>query len=211
MSAGDEYFEDLLKFNVQYSGERNTAENVIYAACESAHGATLDTLIELAEEVGGYWVSNIMPYVSAAISLVNVLCADWTDADGLTGEYARDTAGSLSGDKLPSQVCTLGNFETLMRYRGGRGRIYLPQPDATVLQTDQTWTTDFIEDVTTGLTDVFNSINELTIGDEALTTVLYHRSGNKVVEQGYEMVVGVTASATPGTQRRRVRRVGHIA
>jgi hypothetical protein len=211
MSAGDEYFEDLLKFAIKYAGERNPAENVLYASCLGAHGATLDTLNGLAGELSTYWGDNIMPYVSAGLHLIEVLCSDWTDADGLTGSSVVDVAGGLSGADLPAQVASLVNFETNMRYRGGRGRMYLPQPDATKLTSDQLWDGTFVSDLTSELQSTFDDINELSIGDNLLTVVLYHREGNKVVAQGFEDVLGVQVSSVPGTQRRRVRRVGHIA
>lgn len=211
MSAGDEYFEDLLKIVLRYAGERNTAENVLYASCLGAHGATLDELNGLATDIGGAWGTYVMPYVGSTITLSECTCADWTDADGLTGVADIGTAGSLTGDPLTDQVATLINQETLMRYRGGRGRIYIPQPDVTKIETGTSWTTAFVDAVTGAVNTFYDHLNEESIGDELLTGVLYHRAGNKVVEQGFEEIVGQTCSPTPGTQRRRVRRVGHLA
>jgi len=210
MSAGDEYFEDLLKFNVQYSGDRNTAENVFYTSCSGAHGASEEDLTDLATSVSGWWAEYLLPLMSSAVSLIKVICSDWTDAEGLTGYYDSDNAGGLTGDPLTSQVCALINETSLLRYRGGRGRIYLPPPDVTKVETDQTWAGGFVADLSDAVTEVFNNINTLEIGADLLTAVLYHRSGNKVVEQGFEDIVELGASTIPGTQRRRVRRVGHL-
>lgn len=210
MAPGDEYFEDLLKINLEYEGERNTAENVIYASNVGAHGASLGALNTIATNIGEYVGANLMPLVSSAVSLILTTVADWTSADGLTGSYVSDTAGGLSGGKLPSQVCTMGNYETLTRYRGGRGRIYFPQPDTTKMETDTTYTTAFQEAMQDAMVGVFNFINDQAIGEDLCTVVLYHRAGNKVVPQGYEDVVAITCNITPATQRRRVRRVGHL-
>lgn len=211
MAAGDQYFEDLLKVEITYTGERNTAANVMYSSCLGAHGATLSDLNGLAESIGNSWAENIMPLVSSSVTCETCFVSDWTDADGLTGSHLQATAGELTGGKLPSQVAVLINEETLMRYRGGRGRIYIPQPDTTKLTTDQTWDGTFVNSMTDAIVGVLDAINALSIGDDLLTAVLYHRDGNKVVEQGFEAIQAVTANATPGTQRRRVRRVGHIA
>lgn len=210
MAAGDEYYEDLLKLQLLYSGEHNTAANILYASCLSAHGATLDTLNDLAGSLIEAWASDIMPLVGSTIALVEALVSDWTDADGLTGNATGDHVGGLTGDPLTDQVAVLINEETLMRYRGGRGRIYIPQPDVTKILTGTTWTTAFVTAMSDAITDVFNTVDALSIGDDPLTMVLYHRAGNKVVEQGFEEIVEVTCSPTPGTQRRRVRRVGHL-
>lgn len=209
MAAGDEYFEDLLKIEFTYSGERNTAANILYASCEAAHGASAADLVTAAETIGGYWENHIMPYVSDAVTFQNCYVSDWTSSDGLTGVYNYDTAGSLTDETLPAQVATLVNETSLLRYRGGRGRIYLPQATYAQLETDTTWTSGFISDVTDGVAAFFEETNELELGDDLLTLVLYHRAGSKVVEQGFEAIQGVACNPYPGTQRRRVRRVGH--
>jgi hypothetical protein len=209
MAAGDDYYEDLLKIIVSYTGERNTAENICYASCLGAHGATLSDLNTLAGDIFTLWAAQIMTNVIESVILSLIEVADWTDADGLTGSLTGDTAGSLTGEYPPDQVASLVNYETLMRYRGGRGRMYLPQPNAAQLVSGDSWTTAHVTNVTDGITNVFNGINELSIGDDLLTVVLYHRAGSKVVEQGFEDVVAATCSPVPGTQRRRVRRVGH--
>lgn len=211
MAAGDEYFEDLLKIIMHYSGERNTAENVMYASCLGAHGATLDDLDSLAEAIGTSWSDEVMPLVSSSITFTTCYVADWTDADGLTGAYDVGTVGGLTGDQLPDQVATLVNLDSLLRYRGGRGRIYIPQPDVTKVETGTTWTSAFVTAMTDAIVAYLASVAEREIGDDLLTPVLYHRAGNKDVAQGYEDIVGAAASITPGTQRRRVRRVGHKA
>jgi hypothetical protein len=209
VSAGDEYYEDLLKIEMLYTGEHNTAANVFYASCAGAHGATLTQLGDIASSLATAWVAQVMPYIIEAIALEFVKVSDWTDADGLSQEEAVGTSGSLTGEALADQVAGLINYTTLLRYRGGRGRAYIPQPNAAQLSNGGTWTTDYINNLGSGFTNWVNVLNDITIGDDALTFVLYHRSGNKVVEQGFEEVVGTACSATPGTQRRRVRRVGH--
>lgn len=211
MASGDEYFEDLLKIELQYTGERNTAANIFYASCTGAHGASVSALGDVATTIGEYVDANLMPLVASTVFHALTTVADWTSADGLTGAYGSDTAGGLTGGKLPSQVCALVNFETLTRYRGGHGRMYLPQPDTTKLQTDQTWTTAFQSAITDFMVAFLDEIAAQTIGAAAITPVLYHRSGNKDIAQGYEDIVGSSCSITPGTQRRRVRRVGHLA
>lgn len=211
MSAGDQYFEDLLKIEFTYTGERNTAANIMYASCAAAHGATFDSLASLATTIGTLWVDNIMPLIHEAITLEYCYVSDWTDADGLTAGELEVQAGGLTGELLPDQVATLINLESLSRYRGGHGRIYIPAPEQAKIQTGTTWTSAFADDMTTAITAVLNGINDATISDDPLTSVLYHRAGAKIVEQGFEEITGAVCSLTPGTQRRRVRRVGHIA
>lgn len=211
MAPGDEYFEDLLKIAAAYTGERNTAMNILYASCLGAHGATTTQLNDLAATIATQWAESIMANVIENVILDYITVADWTDADGLTGIAESGTAGSLTGDLLPDQVAVLGNMTNDLRYRGGRGRIYLPQPDSTKLLNGTTWTTAFQSDVTDNLGTLRSVINGLEIAGDLLTLVLYHRAGNKVVPQGYEDVNAITCNPVPGTQRRRVRRVGHIA
>lgn len=211
MAAGDEYFTDLVKIEILYTGERNTAANVLWATCPGAHGASLDSLETIATALGEYYIANMMPLISSSVSFEACTVADWTSADGLTAEYDNPTAGSLTGGKLPSQVCVLVNYLTNTRYRGGHGRTYVPQPDTTKLQTDQTWTSAFQTAVEDFWVAFLDQIGEQLIGEAALTPVLYHRAGSKDLEQGTEDIIGLGVSLTPGTQRRRVRRVGHLA
>lgn len=208
MATGDEYFENLLKCTIAYSGERNTAQNIFYLACTAAHGAGLDALNTLAEDIANEFSTEVMPYVTSAIHMEYVSVADWTDASGLTGIYDITTAGSLDDNPLPSQVTTLLNYETNLRYRGGRGRMYLPQPTGAQLENDITWTDVFIGDVEAAMATFFGFVNEQTLSDAGMNWVLYHR-GTEHVPQGFENVLVITCSPTPGTQRRRVRRVGH--
>lgn len=205
-----EYFEDLLKFEILYTGERNTAANIFYAHCTAAAGASLDNLETLATNVGEYWGANVMPLVSEYVTLSECTCADWTSADGLTGLYDLSVAGSLSGGRLPDQVCTLLNYQTNLRYRGGRGRMYLPQPDTTKLLSGDVWESAFVGDIEAAMAGVMGTVNDQTLAGQALTYSLYHR-GSTHVPQGIEDVLAILCSPTPGTQRRRVRRVGHRA
>jgi hypothetical protein len=205
-----EYFEDLLKFEILYTGERNTAANVFYAKCTAAGGASLDNLQTVATTIGEYWGANVMPLVSEYVTLAECTCADWTSADGLTGLADLDTAGSLSGGRLPDQVATLLNYQTNLRYRGGRGRMYLPQPDTTKLLSGDVWESAFVGDIEAAMAGVMGTVNDQTLSGQPLTYVLYHR-GTAKVPQGVEDVLAILCSPTPGTQRRRVRRVGHKA
>jgi len=205
-----EYFENLLKFEILYSGERNTAANIFYAKCNGAAGASLDALQALAENVGEYWGSNVMPLVSEYVTLAECTCADWTSAEGLTGLYDLSVAGSLDGGRLPDQVAVLCNYDTNLRYRGGRGRMYLPQPDTTKLENGDTWASAFVGDIEAAMAGVMGYVNDQEIGSNALTYSLYHR-GTEKVPQGVENVLAILCSPVPGTQRRRVRRVGHKA
>jgi hypothetical protein len=209
VSAGDEYYEDLLKIEMLYTGEHNTAANIFYASCLSAHGATLTDLGDIAASLATAWVAQVMPYIVEAVALEAVKVSDWTDASGLSNTATVGTEGSLTGEALSDQVCGLINYETLFRYRGGRGRAYIPQPNAAQLSNGGTWTTDYITNLGSGFANFVSVLNAIAIGDDLLTFVLYHRAGNKVVEQGFEEVVATSCSPTPGTQRRRVRRVGH--
>lgn len=204
------YFTDLLKIDVKYTGERNTAANVFFLHSISAAGATVSNLAALASTIYSLWATDIMPYVTSAVTLSEVIAADWTSMDGLVGAHQDTTAGSLTGDPLPSQVCTLVNATTNLRYRGGRGRMYLPQPTGAQLASDMTWTSTFQGDITAGMELVLAGINDTVFGSTDLEFVLYHRGTAKVV-QGVEPVLEWQCAAIPGTQRRRIRRVGHKA
>lgn len=208
MATGDEYYTELLKVTVSYTGERNIAENVFYASCGAAHGATLDSLQSTAESIAVLWHTNFKAFFPTGITIQQVAVSDWTDAEGLTGLYVDGTAGTMEGDPMTDQVATLLNYTTNLRYRGGRGRMYLPGPTVSAIETGDSWSSDFVGDVEAGAATVMDGVNELEIGAAELQWSLYHR-GTTHVPQGVEPVLVITCSPTPGTQRRRVRRVGH--
>jgi hypothetical protein len=207
--AGDEYFEDLLKVNLQYSGERNTAENVFFLSNLSAHGAAEAALLTLANSIGTKFAETILDYLSTAIGFIACTVADWTSADGLTATQDFSDHGSVSGDYPTDQVAVLLNEESLTRYRGGHGRMYLPTTGVSNMASGLAWTNTFVADMTAAAVAFIDYINTLSLGGDPCTFVLYHR-GSPDVTQGFEEVVGITCSPTPGTQRRRVRRVGHL-
>lgn len=210
MSAGDQYYEDLFKIEFLYSGERNTAATIQYASCAAAHGATIDELASLASAIGDGWGEQIMPLVQESIIFTYCTVFDWTSAEGLSYTETEGAAGGLTGAILPDQVCSLVTGEATTRYRGGHARWYIPAPEQSKLETGDTWEGSFVTDLQAAATAYVDVVNDQTIGDAALTLVLYHRAGNKVVEQGFEAIESVTAQVGPATQRRRVRRAGHL-
>lgn len=208
MAAGDEYYADLAKIEILYAGERNTAANVFFCICAGATGAGITALNTAAHDIFTAWGENIMPIVNTAVSLAEVKVSDWTSMDGLTGSYLGSQAGTYSGDPLTDQVATLINFLTTLRYRGGRGRMYLPAPSVTAMETGDQWTGDFITAANTAMTDVMSAVSDTPIGDVNLEWCLFHR-GTDYVPKGTEALAGWSVSEMPATQRRRVRRAGH--
>jgi hypothetical protein len=208
MATGDEYYTDLLKVTLSYTGERNVAENIFYLSNDAAHGATLDQLQTLAEYIANSWGTHILPFIADNITFQTCYVADWTSADGLTGLYDNPTAGSYGSTYFSDQVASLVNYTTNLRYRGGRGRMYIPAPSPTALVSGDQWSSTFTGDLEAALATVFDGVNSQELGSQPVNWVLYHR-GTTHVPQGVENVLVLTVSPTPGTQRRRVRRVGH--
>jgi hypothetical protein len=207
LAPGTEYFTDLLKIEMTYAGERNTAANIMYATCSAAHGASLADLNGLAASLATSW-SGVKNVIHESLFFQECKVSDWTSAEGLSGTDSPVVAGLWTGTILPSQVCGLVNYDTTMRYRGGHGRLYLPQPGDTAVETDTTWTSTYLSAAVDFVTDWFTDINAAELASEPLTWVLYHR-GSTHVPQGVEVIQGATISGIPATQRRRVRRVGH--
>jgi hypothetical protein len=211
MAPGDEYFTDLLKIEMTYSGERNTAANILYATSAAAHGATVPQLQGLADTIGASWKDNIVPSISSAITFENCSVADWTADTGLVGVYNFSQMGGATGTPCTAQVAMLVNLVTSLRYRGGRGRIYIPASDADAIDNDLTWGAGLAATMDTGLAAFYSAFNAALLNEEPVTWVLYHRGPPaKYVAKGVETVDAAVFNLTPGTQRRRVRRVGHL-
>lgn len=207
--AGPTYFADLLKIEMLYSGERDNAANVMWASCAGAHGATLTNLVGVANDLGTKWSTEILPMISNNISLVGCQVSDWTSNTGLSGLQVFSVAGSNGSGAIPAQACQLINFETVLRYRGGRGRVYLPAAAPASLQDNQHWTAAHITNLEANFSSWLTFANAESLGGDLLTMVVYHR-GTTQVPQQVDDILNISAPLELATQRRRVRRVGHV-
>lgn len=209
----ESYFEDLGKIIVQYSGDRDTAENVLWFSSTGIGGATLAELNSFAASFYSLWSAAVVAMLPTTTEVIAALVSDWTSADGLTGEQTGTDAGTGDGAATGAQVSALINWLANGRFRGGHPRTYLPNPASGNLENNQNLTSDSASALAASIGSFLTDFNELTIADAAVELVLYHRGPTAAhpdrIAQGVKPIIGGDVPTRLATQRRRVRRVGH--
>lgn len=142
--------------------------------------------------IGPLWPSNVQ-----CTSLVT----DMLDAAGRNttqDSTAVSLAGTGTGQCLPQRVCLVVSLRTAQATRAGRGRFYLPAPDATHLTTSGEFATaDAIS-----MADQFASA--LSTMATTSSPVVYHRG-----KDAGTVISRVEIGAVFGTQRRRTNKVAN--
>lgn len=210
----DTYYDDLGKIEITYAGLRDTAVNVFWFACDAIAGAALDALEALAESWYTAWWDAIKANTSDLLMLTSCVASDWTSADGLSGIYNGSDTGSNDGDPVQAQVAALINWETNGRYRGGHPRTYVPGIIASDLENNQNLSDDAAASLASAMGTFLTTVNDLTFDDDSVTLVLYHRGPTAThpdrIAQGVKPIIGGVVPTQLATQRRRVRRAGHL-
>lgn len=122
----------LTRIYWQYSGTAPT--NGQLATMASTLAANMNT------DFAGYWHSDV--------TLTECIITDLSSATAATGSASVSHAGTLTGTELPAGVAMMVNFSVARRYRGGKPRIYLPFGSSSEMATTQTWSSTFVNNVT---------------------------------------------------------------
>jgi hypothetical protein len=167
-------------------------ENTLWFKSPSAFTAT--SLGTLGIMVRDWHVTNYLPLVSSALTLVEVVSTDQTAADGLQDVTIPDpgSVGGASPNVMPNNVTLTVSFRTGHRGRSFRGRNYVNG-----LTEDQVDGNSFVA----GLTDLWQGVYEALIGaasDIGMEWVVASRfSGvDPVTHDPIPRVAGVTTPIT---------------
>jgi|SRR5579862_2133100 hypothetical protein len=206
-----EYFPDLVKIEMTYSGDRDTATNVMWGFAEGAAGATISELETFANSFVSLWYTAMKQFMSSNCEFTSCFASDWTSATGLSGGVITSNPGTGATPNVPAQVCLLINWLTNGRYRGGHPRTYFPNLPSALLADNQHVTNTVVTDAESNLATFLTGVNALTLNGGPFALNLYHRGPPPTgrVAQGLTPIVGASVAAMLATQRRRVRRVGH--
>lgn len=105
-------------------------------------------------------------------------------------------AGTGAGQALPQDIALVLGFRTAMPTRAGRGRQYVPAPDATSLNANGTLKSTVAGSVASGLASALQAMTSTT------TPIIFHRTTNT-----FDAITNVTIGQVLGVQRRRVNKV----
>jgi len=87
---------------------------------------TSGNLTTMATSIGTAWTSNFAPLYSTSGGLLTVVCTDLAASNGAQGSASPNVSGTRVGGGLPRSTAMLFNHHIAQRYRGGKGRTYMP-------------------------------------------------------------------------------------
>lgn len=168
-------------------------------------------------------MGDMFPLWTAQVQLTGCEVTDLSSASGFQGTASVNTPGTNTGGILAGGTCFVMGFALTRRYRGGKPRQYFPWGATTNLSGRQSWSTDFIAQVTTNYTNFVNAMNVIvgggtTIanhvnvsyysGNDAIIDPITGRAKNRPVRRTtpeVDVISGFLPRVTPGSQRRRNR------
>lgn len=155
------------------------------------------------------YASEIVPLMGSWASLSEVVVTDLSSASSNVGTAGSTTPGTATGEKLPASVAVLASYPTTLRYRGGHPRTYLFCGVQANLEDQSTWTTDFVDTVTSSWGDVLGSLVGETVDGTTYTSqcAVSYRSGGIARETPVVLPISsFTVELAIASQRRRMRR-----
>lgn len=202
------YLPHLGKLEIYYEGDRDTAVNVMWISSLGIDGADSDLLASLANDIGSEWVDKFAPYICNEQTILECVVTDWSSDTGVSGTKVLNVAGSSGPGPMPSQVCSLINWQVATRYRGGRPRQYVPAPSQGMLADNQHLQEAVAGAMSINADEFLGFVNGELISTEPVQMVCFHRVTPHHPVASFEPIISGAVSPQLATQRRRLRRVG---
>nr|CRY95985.1 hypothetical protein [uncultured prokaryote] len=178
------------------------------------------TLDGLATDIAAAWKTAFTAVVASDWGLTGIDVLDITGTSGATGLWTGSNKGSLSSGLCPANCAQNIEYVIARRYRGGKPRMFLPPPDASVYQDPGHWTAAQVSAVQDAADSFFEAVEALTEGDMGQLTHLslsyYFGFKNTPNSSGriravptyraaalHDTVVSYNAKSEIGTQKRR--------
>lgn len=172
-------------------------------------GVSSADLHAAATDLSGTWGTHLAPITSEDFTLVKLAITDLTSPSAGYGYWTGSVPGTHTGDSLPSNVSNDIEFNTGLRYRGGRPLIHHPPGDANSLDGARQYadlnvaaSTAAFADFATGLT----AVNEGDFHDAVHVWLRGYKAGAVTADVTIEPVIGYQARKYVGTMRRRARK-----
>jgi hypothetical protein len=107
-----------------------------------------DDAVAIAAQAAAAWNTHLAEYHVNDRTLTGVTVEDLSSETGAVGAWAGSHTGSLSGTAQDAAACVIMNYIIANRYRGGHPKAFLPAGAAGWLETDGTWQSVDIANVT---------------------------------------------------------------
>lgn len=111
-----------------YEADGQTIENVYHVRKDALTKWTTGELDAMATTFSNWHIANVIPLLSTAITLTEVILTDLTDLTGLRNVYAQEinNVGTHNNPMLPLSVTKALEWFTGNRGRGVNGHLYWP-------------------------------------------------------------------------------------
>ena len=129
------------------------------------------------------------------------------DSVEIQGGVALSDPGLISGAGCPLNSAVVVSLHTGERYRGGKGRIYLPGAPQSALLTLREWTSDFTSALLDGANTLISDINGASSSPfTSVTACVRHqfRGGTALAPPVFTPITSVSIQRRVCTQRRRL-------
>lgn len=163
-----------------------------------------------AADLSGTWGTHLAPETAPTYHLVKLDLLSLSSDTAPYGYWTGSIAGTNAGQELPSNVSVDIEFNTDLRYRGGRPLIHHPPGTADQLESGR----QFSDAAVAGWTAAFTAFAAgITAVDEGAFTGAAHvwlhgyKSGATVDEVTIKAIAGYQCRQYVGTMRRRARKL----
>lgn len=161
------------------------------------------------------WAAHILPLISAAYTLDQVVGEDLTSSTSASGAStnAPVAGGNSAGSFVPDSVCAVLSWTIARRYRGGKPRTYLGPLRSSDFNDGRTLIASAALAFANAADLVLTNINTLTAGTTAvadLGTVSYYTARALRPVPLFEAFLSADMDLRPGSQRRRLGKLSAI-
>lgn len=220
MAGHNNYFNGLIQVRTQYipaGDDRDTPENVLWWKGGFSTGLTEAQIEEIQLAFDPAWGSMWASIGATAVNYSGSIVTDWSSDTGISV----DSVGSASevpgtkGNSQPSQVAALLSLSVAQRFKGGHGRIYLPNVGVSACTGNMDLNSTALTDLEEGWTAVVTAMQGVSApnGGPFNPYLFRYRNANYPLDAAPVPQILPILSANPAsllaTQRRRLRKVAH--
>lgn len=164
------------------------------------------TPVEVAELMADAWDIRWQPLISNDVTLASVSCKFGPSQTGPSAEFAAGVTGTIVADSPPPNVAYLIHKVTADGGRAGRGRVYHPGVQESVVNDSGALTQSLIDAFNAMLTGFRDDVAAAMLALTGLTSglVLLHGAGAPISTPS--PITSLTIDSRVATQRRRLRR-----
>ena len=206
------YKPNLIQVRPQYGKEGigSTPENVLWFTGAFSGGLDISQLEAIQTVVNTYWFAMWKRQAADSAMYKGSIITDWSSNTGLSVDTSGFTPEiGINGSDLPNKASMLISIKVSERYRGGKGRVYLPFPGSGSLNDGDTWDAATVTAVSGDFNTFLTQMTDITSTNGGPFVPMLYRFRNETSLAQLVPWASFEIGPTPATQRRRLRKVAH--